>query len=129
MAEPACRCKPAPAEIQALGCSRAHLDTAPDFSLSPRRRSGERGCLPLLMALLSPALSSLGVRRGSPPTENGGSVEMRRGSPGWFFFFQAEDGIRDVAVTGVQTCALPIWATARLVRSTDHCSGGSASSS
>src|SRR2546422_8556053 len=26
------------------------------------------------------------------------------------FFFQAEDGIRDVAVTGVQTCALPIWA-------------------
>src|SRR2546422_3294723 len=27
-----------------------------------------------------------------------------------FFFFQAEDGIRDVAVTGVQTCALPIFA-------------------
>src|SRR3989449_6566136 len=27
----------------------------------------------------------------------------------WVFFFQAEDGIRDVAVTGVQTCALPIW--------------------
>src|SRR2546422_2701996 len=26
------------------------------------------------------------------------------------FFFQAEDGIRDVAVTGVQTCALPIYA-------------------
>src|SRR2546429_3454177 len=25
------------------------------------------------------------------------------------FFFQAEDGIRDVAVTGVQTCALPIY--------------------
>src|SRR2546429_3427177 len=25
-----------------------------------------------------------------------------------FFFLQAEDGIRDVAVTGVQTCALPI---------------------
>src|SRR5256884_1335607 len=30
------------------------------------------------------------------------------------FFFQAEDGIRDVAVTGVQTCALPIY-----LRSTD----------
>src|SRR5687768_11059408 len=28
----------------------------------------------------------------------------------FFFFFQAEDGIRDVAVTGVQTCALPICA-------------------
>src|SRR3989442_15845907 len=28
------------------------------------------------------------------------------------FFFQAEDGIRDADVTGVQTCALPISATA-----------------
>jgi len=27
------------------------------------------------------------------------------------FFFQAEDGIRDWSVTGVQTCALPIWKT------------------
>src|SRR2546427_246024 len=27
-----------------------------------------------------------------------------------FFFFQAEDGIRDLTVTGVQTCALPICA-------------------
>src|SRR5437763_16163095 len=26
-----------------------------------------------------------------------------------FFFFQAEDGIRDTSVTGVQTCALPIF--------------------
>src|SRR5947209_17100631 len=25
------------------------------------------------------------------------------------FFFQAEDGIRGIGVTGVQTCALPIW--------------------
>src|SRR3712207_8478344 len=31
-----------------------------------------------------------------------------------FFFFQAEDGIRDIGVTGVQTCALPIYAIARL---------------
>src|SRR5688572_31889487 len=29
-----------------------------------------------------------------------------------FFFFQAEDGIRDLTVTGVQTCALPIFARA-----------------
>src|SRR5256886_7910609 len=28
---------------------------------------------------------------------------------GAFFFFQAEDGIRDLTVTGVQTCALPIF--------------------
>src|SRR5690606_40559969 len=30
-----------------------------------------------------------------------------------FFFFQAEDGIRDFHVTGVQTCALPIYIVAR----------------
>src|SRR5215216_7391004 len=30
-----------------------------------------------------------------------------------FFFFQAEDGIRDDLVTGVQTCALPIWTEVR----------------
>src|SRR5256885_7643435 len=29
----------------------------------------------------------------------------------FFFFFQAEDGIRDYKVTGVQTCALPILVT------------------
>src|SRR5207248_4484374 len=29
------------------------------------------------------------------------------------FFFQAEDGIRDRTVTGVQTCALPIWSARR----------------
>src|SRR5256885_10310843 len=33
------------------------------------------------------------------------------GSTLYFFFFQAEDGIRDYKVTGVQTCALPICAT------------------
>src|SRR5215211_8626482 len=31
----------------------------------------------------------------------------------YFFFFQAEDGIRDHCVTGVQTCALPISAQGR----------------
>src|SRR5256885_4031146 len=31
-----------------------------------------------------------------------------RKSERFFFFFQAEDGIRDYKVTGVQTCALPI---------------------
>src|SRR5256885_10650402 len=33
---------------------------------------------------------------------------MRAHSHVFFFFFQAEDGIRDYKVTGVQTCALPI---------------------
>src|SRR6266536_3947563 len=33
----------------------------------------------------------------------------------FFFFFQAEDGIRDPLVTGVQTCALPIWGEGQVV--------------
>src|SRR5256886_11365598 len=47
-----------------------------------------------------------------------------------FFFFQAEDGIRDLTVTGVQTCALPIFkncvaAVKRLPYplTNDHCAG------
>src|SRR5690348_17370669 len=32
-----------------------------------------------------------------------------------FFFFQAEDGIRDGRVTGVQTCALPIFGSMRTI--------------
>src|SRR6266566_6882120 len=36
-------------------------------------------------------------------------MKLLRGETTWFlFFFQAEDGIRDYKVTGVQTCALPI---------------------
>src|SRR2546426_11998341 len=39
------------------------------------------------------------------------SITFSRLTAGWFlfFFFQAEDGIRDYKVTGVQTCALPIF--------------------
>src|SRR5258707_10739207 len=36
----------------------------------------------------------------------------------FFFFFQAEDGIRDIGVTGVQTCALPIlWSSPTAIQS------------
>src|SRR5690349_19020579 len=38
----------------------------------------------------------------------GGEVVVKVEACG-IFFFQAEDGIRDLYVTGVQTCALPIW--------------------
>src|SRR2546429_1799458 len=38
----------------------------------------------------------------------GVSVQVGLVNACFFFFFQAEDGIRDVAVTGAQTCALPI---------------------
>src|SRR5206468_1811171 len=40
-----------------------------------------------------------------------------------FFFFQAEDGIRDLIVTGVQTCALPISRGRRRRRPRARCSG------
>src|SRR5256886_6475767 len=36
------------------------------------------------------------------------NLERRAVVISFFFFFQAEDGIRDLTVTGVQTCALPI---------------------
>src|SRR5438876_9128058 len=41
----------------------------------------------------------------------------------FFFFFQAEDGIRDGRVTGVQTCALPICGRRADRRATWHRSG------
>ena len=43
------------------------------------------------------------------------------GEKGWnlLFFFQAEDGIRDDLVTGVQTCALPILFTIGSMRVTN----------
>src|SRR3989441_471240 len=41
-----------------------------------------------------------------------------------FFFFQAEDGIRDKLVTGVQTCALPISPSSGLPRSHHGCASG-----
>src|SRR5688572_31113231 len=50
-----------------------------------------------------------------------------------FFFFQAEDGIRDLTVTGVQTCALPIYPLRGVVRRNQnghegHCTPRSADS-
>src|SRR5690349_4695339 len=46
---------------------------------------------------------SAGIENGCWPTDRCGSSTYRT------FFFQAEDGIRDLYVTGVQTCALPIY--------------------
>src|SRR5256885_9922883 len=40
-----------------------------------------------------------------------------------YFFFQAEDGIRDYKVTGVQTCALPILAGEQLADQRCHLRG------
>src|SRR2546430_8351376 len=40
----------------------------------------------------------------------------------FFFFFQAEDGIRDLTVTGVQTCALPIYKSSIESETSKFCS-------
>src|SRR5690606_15774018 len=40
------------------------------------------------------------------------------------FFFQAEDGIRDFHVTGVQTCALPIFTVGPLIGASTHAASG-----
>src|SRR5690606_39539228 len=45
----------------------------------------------------------------------------------FFFFFQAEDGIRDFHVTGVQTCALPIYPARHRLAQAERlpaCAGG-----
>src|SRR2546430_4763349 len=46
---------------------------------------------------------------GGDARQRGEGRHALEGLAGAGFFFQAEDGIRDLTVTGVQTCALPIW--------------------
>src|SRR5947209_14490109 len=53
------------------------------------------------MSTSIPSYTRPAILRGSKLTTNRTCL---------FFFFQAEDGIRDIGVTGVQTCALPIFA-------------------
>src|SRR5256885_6328554 len=53
------------------------------------------------------------VKAGHPQVTDGPFAETKEALGGFYllecvFFFQAEDGIRDYKVTGVQTCALPI---------------------
>src|SRR5438034_9491646 len=48
------------------------------------------------------------------------AVRLQVGSSSLCFFFQAEDGIRDHCVTGVQTCALPILSPQPTVEEMEH---------
>src|SRR4051794_41981126 len=57
--------------------------------------------------------------------KDGEKKEAAIALPSTFFFFQAEDGIRYGRVTGVQTCALPIWTWAT-ARSPSRAAGGAA---
>src|SRR2546423_69192 len=88
-----------------------------------RRRPSARECLVVAGPRATSASNTLSPRPGTAlETETPRALierspracEVRSGAlthsplPIFFFFFQAEDGIRDVAVTAVQTCALPI---------------------
>src|SRR6266542_2245658 len=61
-----------------------------------------------------------GTILGHEIDQSGGVIsgaKVEASNIGTFFFFQAEDGIRGATVTGVQTCALPIYhRRARLIR-------------
>src|SRR5256886_10368888 len=62
------------------------------------RQSGENRCI---------CQQQIGLGRSAIDSTTKGE-ERRSLTMRLFFFFQAEDGIRDLTVTGVQTCALPI---------------------
>src|SRR3989442_5980374 len=61
-------------------------------------------CLPFLMLVLLFVFNRRALLAPGHYQQTSGCI---------FFFFQAEDGIRDADVTGVQTCALPIFASFR----------------
>ena len=62
----------------------------PEDDLTPARYAGDFGS---------------GTTTVIPPYD---AASSGVGNSGYSLFFQAEDGIRDIGVTGVQTCALPI---------------------
>src|SRR5205823_7451987 len=64
----------------------------------------------VMLELRSPADAGLLEKSLERLVEHHDALRLRfeREGRGWVFFFQAEDGIRDKLVTGVQTCALPI---------------------
>src|SRR5688572_32226042 len=70
----------------------AHIDKSVHGVLKPTYQAGLR------RDAIQPAIKAERKKRD----------EIEAGKS-YFFFFQAEDGIRDLTVTGVQTCALPIW--------------------
>src|SRR2546430_9453961 len=57
-----------------------------------------------------PAAGGTGAGSENRKTTGGWAERIRRRRTRSGLFFQAEDGIRDLTVTGVQTCALPIFA-------------------
>src|SRR6266481_5618520 len=78
------------------GSLKKKRDDGPRARLGPRTTRPPRACLHPDLTRPSPPAATLA---SGPPRSH-----HRRA-----FFFQAEDGIRDGTVTGVQTCALPIF--------------------
>src|ERR1019366_2113823 len=81
-------------------------------SLKKKRRGHDR-CAPARYRVGKSAPCGGTTRRGGyrgAKAGRGGRTKRRDRCPARVFFFQAEDGIRDWSVTGVQTCALPISA-------------------
>src|SRR5688572_26486442 len=76
------------------------------------KKKMRKGCYPGQETIakifhLGTSRRALAVHNLAARVEPGASVDVD-GKTGYIFFFQAEDGIRDLTVTGVQTCALPI---------------------
>src|SRR5437762_9697501 len=67
------------------------------------------------MCLLANVVKLQGYATRGDTSAGGG---RRGGATFCLFFFQAEDGIRDTSVTGVQTCALPISPIRGAIRTT-----------
>src|SRR2546429_2484077 len=88
---------------------RASSGSRSESSSSERLRSANR----TVTCFRSPSSADLAVRIRSARwlgvyASGEADGDIVAAPDGVTFFFQAEDGIRDVAVTGVQTCALPI---------------------
>src|SRR5437588_608929 len=83
------------------------VGAATPVAANPRAASTTRQLEP---AATAPSLRGSGCTLRSPLRAAPGYSSRRSAPPGRChgFFFQAEDGIRDHCVTGVQTCALPI---------------------
>src|SRR2546430_3974766 len=79
-----------------------------------RERGSSEGCRSWDIALSDEICPGLvcerRIRFGAGPMSHGATAKGQawKGNFHSTFFFQAEDGIRDLTVTGVQTCALPI---------------------
>src|SRR6266496_998837 len=73
---------------------------------SKKKNTSTRCSVPIHPCPSSAASAWVATTTASACSVNRSNIDVS--APEKFFFFQAEDGIRDLYVTGVQTCALPI---------------------